>query len=162
MEDNRLGIGTEAQEKAFVDAREFAWRHFDFHAKQRIEVFKAYLTLVTIVYAGCGVSVQSKAYSIGLTLCAVSIIFSVVFYLFDVRSRQLIKISERYLIKEEARLAQLTKNEAIRLFRKSDLAAAVAKQGFRVTFSNLFSALFISNAAVSVLLFFIFLVHISQ
>jgi hypothetical protein len=150
----------EAREAALIAARELAWRHFDFHAKQRVEVFKAYLTLVTIVYAGCGVSLQVKAYSIGLVLSAASVLFSIIFYLFDARSRQLVKISERFLITEESRLSRLIGNQAIRLFRKSDLATTVAKRGIRVTFSNLFSALFLSNAAISLLLFCTFLVYI--
>jgi hypothetical protein len=53
-------------QKARDVARETAWKHFDLHAKQRIEVFKSYLTLSAVIFAGYGVAFQMKLYGVGI------------------------------------------------------------------------------------------------
>ncbi|WP_035967346.1 hypothetical protein [Bradyrhizobium sp. YR681] len=138
-------------------ARELAWRHFDFHAKQRVDMFKAYLTIVAILFASFGVAAQYRFYLLGGAFSLLSVILSIVFYLFDVRTRQLIKISEAYLLKEERRLATLIDDRDIQLFKKGDLITNIGHQGFRLTYTNLFRVLFVSSTGLSfvVLLFFL-------
>lgn len=142
-------LNSEEISSARRDAREFAWRHFDFHAKQRIEMFKAYVTLMTIAYAGYGFAAQSKVYILGITFSILAIVFSLIFQLFDVRVRQLIKISEAFLLKDEYLISKTILDPDIRLFRKSDLVTRMAVGSFRLTYSTLFRLLFNLNMLIS-------------
>ena len=45
---------------------------------------EAYLTLITIAYASFGFVAQSKFYAFGVIFAGLSIVFSIIFYLFDV------------------------------------------------------------------------------
>jgi hypothetical protein len=135
----------------FKDARKFAWKHFDLHAKQRMEMFRSFITFVAVAYAGFGWSLQAKAYWIGVLLGLFVIFLSFSFFLFDQRIRLLLKISERYLLYEEHRLSRLIGNPDICLFRKSDLVAQLNVQWFRLTYSNLFRGIYLGNIVVSIL-----------
>jgi hypothetical protein len=101
------------EEVARTAARELAWRHFDLHAKQRIEVFKSYLTLVAVIFAGYGVTIQSRLNQVGLAIAFFSILISILFWFLDHRTRDLVKLSEEYLKGEEKRLANVLGDERI-------------------------------------------------
>jgi hypothetical protein len=142
-------------------AREFAWKHFDFHAKQRIDMFKSYLTLLAILYAAFGLSIQTKGYLLGIVFAVISILFSTIFYLLDIRNRQLIIIAERFLIKEELRLALRISDHDIRLFRKSDLVTKIGRPSIRLSYSNLFRLFFGLNILAAIALLLIFIAYLS-
>jgi hypothetical protein len=133
-------------------ARNFAWKHFELHAGHRLEMFKAYVAFVAISYAGFAAALQAKAYVIDLALSILAILLSIVFLLFDLRIRQLIKISERYLLDDELLLSDALQNQNIRLFRKSDLITHIGYQGFKLTYSNLFRGIYYSNVILGFLL----------
>ena len=97
----------EEELKARDTARELAWRHFDLHAKQRIEVFKSYLTLLAVIFAGYGVAAQTKLNRVGFAIAIFSILISVFFWFLDRRTRDLVKLSEGYLKGEEERLSKV-------------------------------------------------------
>ena len=151
----------EAIDKALEAARDLAWKHFDLHAKQRIEVFKAYLTLTALVFAGYGVSLQTKSFGLGIILCIFWILISILFLLLDRRTRDLIKISEVYLKEEESRLAKILKTQTIALFAESDrLSSLSAKRGRRVSYGRIFLEFFWVNIILAVLLMGFFLYNI--
>jgi hypothetical protein len=150
------------KDEAYTSARELAWRHFDFHAKQRIDMFKSYLTLITIVYVGLGVAIQSKIYMIGILFCLLLICFSVLFYLFDLRNRQLVRISESYLLSEEKRISKIIAKSDIRLFYKSNLITHFSSRHLRLTYSNLLRLLFGLNAVVALVFAAIFIAMLSM
>lgn len=142
------------------DARKFAWQHFEFHAKQRMDVFKAYLTLVTIIFAGYGISLQTRALVVGLLLALFSLIVAVIFYLLDVRTVQLIKIAERVLLKEERKIAHALQDPDVALFRKSDLICRFSKIcSVRLSYSHLFWAFCAFSALISLIMFFVFVFY---
>ena len=139
-------------------AREFAWKHFDFHAKQRIEVFKSYLTLLAFIFAGYGVAVQTSNFSLGALLAFYSICLAILFWRWDRRSCDLIKTSETYLLKDEAQLAAVVGPE-VRLFAESDrLSDESAKTGRRLSYTQILRDFFIIGGLVHglILLFFVY------
>lgn len=144
------------------EARDLAWNHFDLHAGHRMEMFRSYVTYIAVVYAGYGWSLQAKAFWIGALLGLFAIIISTSFFLFDLRIRQLLKISERYLLDDEKRLAKSLANPNIRIFRKSDLITHVAVRYFRLTYTNLFRGIYLSNILVSLMFLAALLIIASQ
>lgn len=143
----------EPLEKALDAARDLAWKHFELHAKQRIEVFKSYLTLTALVFAGYGVSIQAKVFGLGIFLCAFWILISTLFLLLDRRTRDLIKLSEDYLKDEELRLAGITKNSKIALFAESDrLSQLSTARGRTISYSRIFSEFFWLNIILALML----------
>lgn len=148
-------------EARLKEARDFAWNHFDLHAKQRMEMFRSYVTFIAVVYAGYGVSLQARAIFLGIVLCLFAIIISVIFYLFDLRIRQLLKISERYLLDEELRLSKAISNRNIRVFHKSDLVTQFRGRCMKLTYSELFRSFYLFNSLIPIL-FIIALIILSH
>jgi len=76
---------------------ELAWRQFDFHARQRTTMFHFFVLLAPFLFGGCfflfkdrqafGVSPAIAAALAGAVLC-------IVFYLLDVRNKQLYRIGK--------------------------------------------------------------------
>jgi len=127
-----------------------------------MDVFKAYLTLITIIFAGYGISIQAKAFFVGITLSIFSIVLATIFYLLDVRTVQLIKIAERFLLKDEKRISKLLKDRDIEFFRKSDLLTHVSRVcGLRLSYGNLFRVFYALNALLSLIVCFIFFGYLS-
>jgi hypothetical protein len=89
------------EDSIYTEARRFAWDHFDLHAKHRLEMFKSYVTFLGLTYAGYAASLQLKAYIVAFALSLLAIALSAIFFLFDIRIRTLLKISERYLLDSE-------------------------------------------------------------
>jgi hypothetical protein len=91
---------------------EFAWDHFDFHAKQRITMFNFFILLLPFLFGGIFYNLKVDAGLshpfISLVIAAAGATVSLTFLLFDVRSRRLIYLSqinlmlmeEQYLYKE--------------------------------------------------------------
>lgn len=131
-------------------ARDFAWKHFDLHAKQRIEVFKSYLTLITLIFAGYGVAFQTKNYGLGILLALFSLIVSFFFRQLDERTKALIKLSETYLKDEESNLARELQNKHIAIFAESDRLSEV--QGPGISYGTIFSWFFLANGVFAVIM----------
>jgi hypothetical protein len=147
------------EQKARDVARETAWKHFDLHAKQRIEVFKSYLTLSAVIFAGYGVTFQVKLYGIGIALALFSILISVLFWFLDQRTRDLVKLSETYLKGEEKRLADTLHDESIKLFAESDRLSDVRKIiGIKISYGRIFSIFFVINIALAAFLVSVFII----
>jgi hypothetical protein len=144
-------------------ARDYAWKHFDVHAKQRIEVFKCYLTLVTITFAGYGIAFQNQYYGLGIGLAFFSIVIAILFYHLDCRTRDLVKISEQYLLEEERRLSQVLASEKIRLMAESDrLSELSSKFGRKKSYTRIFKEFFVINVGFAIFVGFFFLLALSK
>jgi hypothetical protein len=78
---------------------DFAWKHFDFHAKQRITMFQYFSTLIPLMtgeylfFLKEKIPWQHQTESL-IIISTIGAILSVVFFLLDVRNRQLYTISE--------------------------------------------------------------------
>jgi hypothetical protein len=134
---------TEEETAAREISRDLSWKHFDLHAKQRIEVFKSYLTLVALIFAGYGVALQAKLYSVGMAIACFAAVVSVLFWFLDKRTRALIKLSEGYLKGEEQRLAATLQDARIALFTASDRLSDQDKIcDVKISYGRIFSTFF--------------------
>ena len=158
----RMRMEVAATDDDLKQARDLAWKHFQLHAGHRIEMFKAYVAFGAIIYAGYGASLQYKYYLVGFILSVLLILLSVIFYLFDTRIKQLLKISERYLLDDELKLSAAIDNPNIRLFKKSNVIADIpglfATHYIRVTYSALFKNVYALNILVAGLMFVVLIV----
>ena len=81
------------------EIREQAWKYFELHAKQRMTLFNFYITISTALIAGIGVLLNFKEIPILLiiTLGVLMVIFSLVFWLLDSRTRFFIHLAEKVI-----------------------------------------------------------------
>lgn len=97
--DNRNGV--EFEKLRF----EYAWRHFDMHARQRLQMF--YFFLISVAFL-CGVVVSAsnsqKSELSGLTsiVAGAGLIYCLIFLALDIRNRELYSVSRRHLKALEA------------------------------------------------------------
>jgi hypothetical protein len=132
-------------------ARELAWKHFDLHAKQRIEVFKSYLTLLAVIFAGYGVAAQAKLNRVGVAIAIFAFLICIFFWFLDRRTRDLVKLSEEYLRGEEERLSKTLDDKRILLFAESDRLSEVNKIcGFKISYGCIFTAFFFLNVVLAI------------
>jgi hypothetical protein len=80
---------------------DFAWKHFDFHAKQRTTMFQYFVTIMPLVvgayfYVFKDKPVTLTAYEL-TGIATLGFLLSLAFWMFDVRNRHLYAISERNL-----------------------------------------------------------------
>lgn len=92
-------MSTDKLELQLLHAREY----FEFHANQRISLFRYYIVLYTLYITGCGYffarSTDPNSHLPDL-ITPISIAFiciTIIFYIIDNRNRQLIKLSEKAL-----------------------------------------------------------------
>lgn len=91
-------------------ASEHAWRYFELHAQQRINVFNFYIAITGLLSAGIGFSLQQDGKYIFLcsTMGFIMIFISFIFWKLDHRVSMLIKNSELALQSIESKF----KNQA--------------------------------------------------
>jgi hypothetical protein len=154
----QLSMSSTSDEEARKAAREFAWKHFEFHAKQRIEIFKSYLTLLALIFAGYGVAFQTKNYALGVVLTLYSQGLTTLFGFWDARSRDLIKISEAYLKTDEEWLAKLV-GPKVMLFTESDrIIAEPNSDSAKRSYTRIIRYFFVAGTVVNIaiLIWFVF------
>jgi hypothetical protein len=99
---------------------DFAWRHFEFHARQRTTMFNFYILLLPFILAGFFYflkegNVPPTSMTAGATfVTAVGAVLTVVFGLLDVRNRQLYLISQKNLRLLESNFLYTTTYRAMR------------------------------------------------
>jgi hypothetical protein len=81
---------------------DYAWKHFDFHARQRTTMFQYFATMLPLIVAAYFYFLKEKPLHLVdealLTIALIGVILSIVFCLLDVRNRQLYRISESNLM----------------------------------------------------------------
>jgi hypothetical protein len=96
-----------AEEKAKAELEllklryDFAWKHFDFHAKQRTTMFQYFVTIMPLIVGAYFYFFRDKpitlvAYALS-GIAALGFLLSLAFWMFDVRNRHLYGISEENL-----------------------------------------------------------------
>lgn len=80
-------------------ASEHAWRYFELHAQQRINVFNFYIAITGLLAAGIGFSLQQggKYYYLCTLLGIFMTFISIIFWKLDARVSTLIKKAEKAL-----------------------------------------------------------------
>jgi hypothetical protein len=80
---------------------DFAWKHFDFHAKQRTTMFQYFVTVAPLIVAAYFYFLKEKPVAYVpqslFVIAVIGAVLSIVFGLLDVRNRDLYRISERNL-----------------------------------------------------------------
>jgi hypothetical protein len=86
---------------------ELCWRHFDFHARQRTQLFHFFIILAPFAFGGCFLLFKERA-SMGdwpSVVAALSgALVSVIFFSLDRRNKQLYLVSKRALMIIETQL----------------------------------------------------------
>jgi len=86
---------------------ELAWRHFDFHAKQRTQMFHFFIILIPFAFGGCFILFKEREIlgSLPAIIASVSGAFlAMLFLLLDLRNRQLYRVSKGALCLLETQL----------------------------------------------------------
>lgn len=128
---------------------ENAWKYFEIHSQQRMTIFNFYITIVGLLAAGCGVSLQQGGgYIYFSTPIGIFISFvTLIFYKLDDRTSKLIKRSEKVLAKFEMKYA--SSSEGIFTSEDSDI-----NKGFLSTwtYGRCFRLVYITLANAGVIL----------
>jgi hypothetical protein len=76
---------------------ELCWRHFDFHAKQRTQLFHFFVILAPFLFGGCFIVFRDRAV-VGewpsIVAAGSGLLISLIFLFLDRRNRQLYRVSE--------------------------------------------------------------------
>jgi hypothetical protein len=80
---------------------EYAWRWFDFHAKQRMQLFNFFLIITGILANAYVAAYSSHLHFMTIAVSLLGVLQACGFFVFDLRSRQLTRFSEDVLEKLE-------------------------------------------------------------
>ena len=124
----------------FNALRQHAWDYFKLHANQRISLFKLYLAIASLFATGIGVLLWhlkdrgNFPEKVGIGICILFLLSTVIFWLIDLRIRSLIHCSEEAIRQIEDHYIELEKknlylkifcqekrNRPCRLFRHTGL-----------------------------------------
>ena len=149
---------------ASEQAVEHAWKYFELHSNQRIAMFNYYLFIMAGLATAIGVTLQtSKNFAyIGVLLCIIAVIVSIIFWKLDQRTSFLIKQSEAVFKKLER-----NSDIDIGIFcnEESTLAKSNEKRFFLnkiVTYGTLFRSIFLISGvigALGVIVFFLIIME---
>ncbi|MDP2331829.1 MAG: hypothetical protein Q8M19_14155 [Reyranella sp.] len=106
-------------------AATYAWEYFKYHAQQRQAVFRFFLVIAGALFAAYLLSFQSTAADLKDArplIAAMLAVMSFLFWRLDVRSYQLVKLAEDYLVRDEGSLATALGTEDVRLIGRSNEA----------------------------------------
>ncbi|CCD86446.1 hypothetical protein [Bradyrhizobium sp. ORS 285] len=79
---------------------ELSWRYFDFHARQRTQLFHFFIILAPFMFGGCFYLFRERetvGYMPGQIASCAGAILSIIFFGLDRRNRRLIHFSERVI-----------------------------------------------------------------
>ena len=79
---------------------ELSWRYFDFHARQRTQLFHFFIILAPFMFGGCFYLFRERemvGYMPGQIASCAGAILAIIFFGLDRRNRQLIHFSERVM-----------------------------------------------------------------
>jgi hypothetical protein len=105
------------------DAYDVAWNWFRVHADQRLDLFKSYLTWIIALTAGYVSLLQLGAFEAAIMVGILGITVGWVFKKLDERAAALLKLAEKALKKEEAKLAERSGNAEIELIARAEIPA---------------------------------------
>lgn len=87
-------------------ALDHAWRYFQMHAQQRINVFNYFVASSSLLVTGLGIALHSPrdTWYLGVVAGMLLILISFIFWNLDARVSSLIKVSEEIISRAEERL----------------------------------------------------------
>ena len=93
-EDNKKTEELQPIDQARLD---IGWKWFDFHAKQRTTIFNFFLLITGIILNAYVLAIRECLYQIAIALSVFGILQAIVFFLFDIRNRQLTAHAENVI-----------------------------------------------------------------
>lgn len=78
-------------------AFDYAWKWFDFHGKQRVQLFNYFLIITGILANACVTALDKELYGIGFVVCFLGLLQAGGFIVFDMRNRDLTERAEKAL-----------------------------------------------------------------
>ncbi|HYL31999.1 MAG TPA: hypothetical protein VEU53_02475 [Stellaceae bacterium] len=115
-----------------------AWKWFEFHAAQRMTVFRFYLIMVGALGAGYIASLKDDHVAIALIIAVFGAIASVLFWRLDQRVSDLIKHGENALSQIENQLAQSSGISDIKIIIKTEQKSKWPLNSYRRIFRTIF------------------------
>lgn len=112
------------KEKDFI---EILWKYFERHSQQRMEMLNFYLVAESLFVAGyielCNTEYDFKIYRAGIGVAI--IVFSITFFLFDQRTKEMIhKCEEGFLSIENKYSREIELNEILIFSREKEMTNA--------------------------------------
>lgn len=101
-----------------------------YHAQQRLHGFRYFISATGLAVAAYAAAFHQEAFEFSIAMASFGILISIVFLLLDNRNRQLVECDEKPMIVQQARLAEQTDDQNVKIIAASDGSEK----------SNLFSA----------------------
>ena len=134
----------EEQAETLTAARDYVWKSFDLHFKQRTEFLRFYITILLPIYAAYGVVLKEKLFAYGIMVSAFTVITTILFAFLDRRAQTFMWDYRAFMLDDEARMAQILDNPLIKLFEASSKRNTITYRGMYVGF-------FAANCAIAVI-----------
>lgn len=135
---------------------DLAWKHFHYHAEQRLRVFNFFIVVVTFILAGV-FAAQGDNYDDFLgRIAGVGLFFmSWIFYGLDQRNSRLVKLSEETLVDFESKYpcSNAPQKSRIVLFSSADERMSRNKASVGLSYSESFRAFYMLSASIGLLIF---------
>ena len=122
---------------------EHSWNWFALHSGQRMQLLSYFFVALALVVAGYGSALQANAPAVAVGLCGAGLALSGGFFLVDLRTRALVKASEKPISTIQKRLSVLTSNDEINLVERVE----TPKPWFS-SYSKVISALMLVTAVL--------------
>jgi len=112
-------LKTKSEDEAHKAALDHAWAHFTYHANQRLVTFRYYLAVVAIFIVAYLKLMSDGIIWVSSVVASLGLVFSYVFLRLDLRNKDLVKLSEDVLIKEEENLQAKVGYKEINIIKKA-------------------------------------------
>ena len=134
---------------------ELAWKHFNYHADQRLKAFNFFVVVITFILAGAFAALAGKMQrEVGLIAGIALVFLPWIFYGLDQRNRQLIKLAEKALADFEHKFPSASRDPqtSIGLFSIADQFLRTNKPRLVLTYNQSFRAFYILSGGIGFLL----------
>lgn len=102
-------------------AMQYAWRWFEYHAGQRLSVFRFFLVVVAFLCTAYVTAIVRGESNVAAGLAVTLGVAAFFFWRLDVRNMRLVKVSEAPLKKLEEQLSTLVNCGELRLAHEADI-----------------------------------------
>jgi len=110
------------------EAQRYAWNSFEYHAKQRMDVFRFYLIVMGLVFVGAFKIVEDEHSGLAILILLFLIFVTFIFYRLDIRGAKLVKISEEYLMHYESVMSEKLSCPSIAIISRADQQSSDIKE----------------------------------
>lgn len=96
-DDGTIEYNTEYKWKLFTTRLDYAWKYFDFHAKQRTTMFNFFLIFTGLIVNGYVQLVKEKSFILAIIIALSGVIITIAFVALERRNEELVHIAEDIL-----------------------------------------------------------------